>query len=120
MKSKALVLGASPNPSRYSWLATTRLNDAGYEVFPIGIKEGTIGNLNIIQGKPDLKDIDTVTLYMNPKNQQDYYDYILSLHPRRIIFNPGTENPELYEIAKQAGIETIEACTLVMLSTGQY
>lgn len=117
---KTLVLGASPNPDRYSFLAVDRLANKGHVVVPVGIKKGKIQDMEIINGMPAATDVHTVTLYLNPTNQQPYYDYILSLKPKRIIFNPGTENDELEELAKQNGIDTIEACTLVMLGTGQY
>jgi len=117
---KTLVLGASENPSRYSYLAVNRLLSHQHPVVAIGRKKGKVQNVDIITGHPEMNDIDTVTLYLNPDNQKPYYDYILSLHPKRIIFNPGTENPELEKMAKEKGIEPIEACTLVMLSTGQY
>lgn len=117
---KTIVLGASDNPSRYSYLAVEKLNRFGHPVVAIGKKEGKVGEINVIKERPDEKEVDTVTLYLNPQNQQQYYDYILSLHPKRIIFNPGTENEELYALAKQNGIQPVEACTLVMLSTGQY
>jgi len=115
-----LVLGASPNPERYSFLAINLLNDKGYAVYPYGIKKGQIGNMNIISEWPKPGTIDTVTLYVGPSGQVEYYDAILELAPRRIIFNPGTENPDLQTKAQEKGIETIEACTLVMLKTGQY
>ena len=114
------MLGATDNPARYSFLAIQQLRKKGIAVEGIGRKAGRAADVDIITGKKPLKDIDTITLYLNPLNQQEYYDYILSLQPRRIIFNPGTENPELEELAKAKGIQTMEACTLVMLSTGQY
>jgi uncharacterized protein len=117
---KTLVLGASENPSRYSNMAINRLKQKGHEVVAIGSKEGDVNGITIKKEKQDFKDIDTVTLYLNPQRQQEYQDYILSLHPKRIIFNPGTENDELWQKAKNAGIQPIEACTLVMLSTGQF
>jgi predicted CoA-binding protein len=117
---KTLVLGASTNPSRYSYLAMDRLSAHSHPVVAIGLREGKVGNVNIVKGRPELKDIDTVTLYLNPTNQKPYYDYILSLKPKRIIFNPGTENDELEQLARENGIRPMEACTLVMLSTGQY
>ena len=86
----------------------------------IGRKQATVGDVEIGADKQPLTDIDTVTLYLSPMHQKDYYDYILSLHPRRVIFNPGAENPELATLARANGIEPVEACTLVMLSTGQY
>lgn len=115
-----VVMGASLNPSRYSNLAVKKLHSYGHEVIPIGIRDGTIENIPIMKGKPDVKEVDTVTLYLNPQRQREYYDYILNLHPNRIIFNPGAENPELEKLAEEKGIETLDACTLVLLSTGQY
>ena len=117
---KTLVLGASGNPGRYSYLAVTRLRGKGHSVVAIGRKQATVGDVEIEADKQPLTDIDTVTLYLSPMHQKEYYDYILSLHPRRVIFNPGAENPELATLARANGIEPVEACTLVMLSTGQY
>jgi predicted CoA-binding protein len=117
---KTLVLGASTNPARYSFLAVNSLIDHGHEVIPVGLKKGSINGFEILNGKPELTDIDTVTLYLNAANQADWYDYILNLHPRRIIFNPGTENNELDNLAQDNGIQTVIACTLVMLSTGVF
>ncbi len=117
---KTVVLGASDNPSRYSYLAVEKLTRYQHPVVAIGKQEGTIGSTAITTLHPDEKDVDTVTLYLNPQLQKQYYPYILSLHPKRIIFNPGTENEELYDLAKQNGIEPVEACTLVLLGTGQY
>lgn len=117
---KTLVLGATPNPDRYAYLATVKLRSYGHEVVPVGIKKGMIGDLEILNGRPVSEDIDTVTLYLGPERQREYYEYILSLKPKRIIFNPGTENDELADLAKANGIETVEACTLVMLSIGNY
>jgi predicted CoA-binding protein len=117
---KTVVLGASNNPERYSYMAVEKLSRYGHPIVAIGKKEGKIGTISIIKSHPDEKDVDTVTLYLNPTLQKEYYPYILSLHPKRIIFNPGTENEELYDLAKANGIEPIEACTLVMLGTGQY
>ncbi len=119
-KKKTLVLGASKNPTRYSNLAIKKLREHQYPVIAIGKREGMTGDTPIITEKKHFDDIDTVTLYLNHANQETYYDYILSLHPRRIIFNPGAENAELYELALQKGILPLEACTLVLLSTGQY
>lgn len=117
---KTVVLGATDNPSRYAYLATQRLQNHNHEVVPIGIREGNINGLPIRLGEPELKDVDTVTLYLNPQRQRQYYDYILSLKPKRIIFNPGTENPELMRLAREHGIEVEVGCTLVMLSVGTY
>lgn len=119
-KKKTLVLGASPSPSRYSYLAVQKLTAYEHPVVALGIKKGHIGNINIETEKNLFNDIDTVTLYLNPTHQKEYYSYILALAPKRILFNPGTENDELVALAKQQGIVTQEACTLVLLSTGQY
>ncbi|MES2628757.1 MAG: CoA-binding protein [Bacteroidota bacterium] len=115
-----LVLGASENPSRYSYMATSRLNGYGHKVFAVGLKEGKIGQTAIHKEFPSDESIDTVTLYMNPTNQEQYIDRILALNPKRIIFNPGTENPKLESLAAQHGIEAVEGCTLVMLASGEY
>ncbi|MCR5890087.1 CoA-binding protein [Hymenobacter sp. J193] len=117
---KTLVLGASDNPARYSYQAVHRLQRHGHEVVPVGIRKGQVAGLAIETDRPAAPDVDTVTLYVGPQNQPAWYDYILDLNPKRIIFNPGTENPELERLARQRGIETEEACTLVMLSAGQY
>ena len=117
---KTLVLGASQNPSRYSFLAINKLRQKGHPVVAIGRREGNVADVTLIKDKIELNDIDTVTLYLNNKHQQEYHDYILSLKPKRIIFNPGAENPELEKLAEEHGIETMEACTLVLLSTGQF
>jgi len=119
-KKKTVILGASDNPARYSYLALNRLKNHGHPIVAIGRKESVVAGVPIHQGTPEEKDVDTVTLYLNPSHQEMYYDYILSLNPKRIIFNPGTENDELESLAKRNGIKTMEACTLVLLSTGQY
>jgi predicted CoA-binding protein len=120
MSKKTLVLGASANPSRYSYLAMNRLTSMKHPVVGIGKKKGIVAGVEIATGQEPLDDIDTVTLYLSAANQQPYYDYILGLNPKRIIFNPGAENQELATLAEEKGIEPIEACTLVMLATGQY
>ena len=117
---KTLVLGASDNPSRYSYLAIKRLRMYDHPVVGIGKKHTMVEDVEIIKEKKQFDNIDTVTLYLNPLHQQQYYNYILSLKPKRIIFNPGAENEELYDLAKQNNILPLEACTLVLLSTGQY
>lgn len=117
---KTLVLGASDNPSRYSYLAIQRLRNQGHPVVAIGRKKCIVSDVEIHTEKIIWPDIDTITVYLNPKHQQEYYDYILTLQPKRIIFNPGAENDELELLAKKNGIISIEACTLVMLSTNQY
>lgn len=120
MSKKTLVLGASLKPERYSNIATRRLKKYAHEVVPVGLREGEIEGISILKGKPEVEGVDTVTLYLNPKRQIEYYDYILGLKPKRIIFNPGTENMELVELAQAQGIEAEIACTLVMLSVGNY
>lgn len=120
MSKKTLVLGASLKSNRYSNIAINRLVNNQHEVVAIGLREGIVAGVPIIKGQPDLAQIDTITLYMNPRRQVDLYDYILDLNPKRIIFNPGTENMELMEMAQANGIQTEMACTLVMLSVGNY
>lgn len=117
---KTVLLGASDNPSRYSYLALNQLRAKNHPVEAIGRKRTTVADITIDTEKKPVEGVDTVTLYLNPDHQREYYDYILSLKPKRIIFNPGTENKELAALAGQNGIQTIEACTLVLLSTGQY
>lgn len=119
-EKKTLVLGASQNPARYSYLAMNRLKAHKHPVVAIGRREGEVAGIQISKLPVSEEGVDTVTLYLNPTHQRDYYDYILNLHPKRIIFNPGTENPELMKRAREAGIEPVVACTLVMLATGQY
>ena len=119
-KKRTLVIGASGNPARYSYLAVNKLTAYGHPVFAIGKRAARINDIEIIIAQKPFKDIDTVTLYLNSANQKIYYDYILSLHPGRIIFNPGAENEELFELALKKGIIAQEACTLVLLSTDQY
>ncbi len=117
---RALVLGATTNSSRYAFIATKRLQQYGIDVVPVGIREGDINGTPIVLGQPALENIETITLYLNPKRQEAYYDYILGLNPKRIIFNPGTENPVLAKLAKEQGIQSEVACTLVLLSRGVY
>lgn len=120
-KNTTLVIGASENTDRYSNMAVRSLLSHGYKVAAIGARKGEIHNVPIeVDTQVIQEDIDTVSLYVNPSRQAPYYDIILSLKPRRVIFNPGTENPAFMEQLKGANIEPIEACTLVMLSTGQY
>jgi uncharacterized protein len=120
ISKKTLVIGASDNPSRYSFLAIKKLKLKGHTVVAIGRKKATVEGVVIDTDMKPFNAIDTVTLYLNPLHQKEYYNYILSLQPKRIIFNPGTENEELKRLTEINGIETIYACTLVMLSAGTY
>ena len=119
---KTVIIGATPNPTRYAFLAANMLNDAGFDFVPVGIKLGNVLGKDILdlRSKPPIDNVHTVTLYIGPQNQPEWYDYILSLKPNRIIFNPGTENPEFMEMAEKVGINTEEACTLVLLRTNSY
>lgn len=117
---KTLVIGASTNPERYSFKAINSLLNHNHSVVAIGQKIGEVSGVKIQTKQIPLKNIDTVTLYVNPKNQLDYYNYILQLQPKRVIFNPGTENPEFYQLLKSNNIQVEVACTLVLLATNQY
>lgn len=120
MNKKTLVLGASLKPNRYSNYAVQRLVANEVEVVAFGMRRGEIAGVEVDTELLPYNGIDTVTLYLNPKRQQAYYDYVVSLNPKRVIFNPGTENPEFYNILKENNIEFEAACTLVLLSTNQY
>ncbi|HMP93266.1 MAG TPA: CoA-binding protein [Phnomibacter sp.] len=117
---KTVIIGASDNPSRYSYLALHRLIGRGHPVVAIGAHSGKAAGVDITTAHPQEADVDTVTLYINPKRQPAYYDYIVSLQPRRVIFNPGTENEEFAQLLRNKGIEAKEACTLVMLANGLF
>ena len=117
---RTLVLGASLNPSRYANLVTHRLLAKGEEVYAVGNRAGSIAGLHISTQKIMIQDLDTITLYLNPKRQKEYYNYIIALQPKRVIFNPGSENPELYKLLDDNEIPYELACTLVLLGTNQY
>lgn len=119
-ETKTLVIGASENPHRYANRAALSLIRHGHSVELIGLRTGQIGGRLIQTGQPELSGIDTVTMYVGARNQPMYYDYIKRLKPRRVIFNPGAENPPFEAELRQAGIEPVDACTLVMLSVGTY
>ena len=121
-QNSIVVLGASPNPMRTSYLAAKVLLQKGYDVSAYGNTSGKIDQLNISNEVPQTNNnkVDAITIFMKPEKQRAYYDYILALNPKRIIFNPGTENPELSRLAREQGIETEIACTLVQLSIGEY
>ena len=122
MSKKTVIIGATPNTARYAYLAAEMLTEYSHEIVPVGIKTGEVFGKEIlnIREKPLIENVDTVTLYIGPQHQPQWYDYLISLQPKRIIFNPGTENPEFERLAEESGIEALEACTLVMLRTGQF
>jgi predicted CoA-binding protein len=120
MKKNTLVLGASLKPERYSNMAINRLRNYNHNVKAFGLREGEVNTVTIDTELVHYDGIDTVTLYLNPKRQEDYYDYIIGLAPNRVIFNPGTENIEFYELLNENDIRYEIACTLVLLGTGQY
>ncbi|WP_207424690.1 CoA-binding protein [Desertivirga brevis] len=120
MAKKTLVLGATPDPGRYAFLASNKLVNYGHPIVNVGLKKGEVAGVPIEKPETVHNDIDTVTLYVGTANQKPLYDYILNTQPKRIIFNPGTENPELEKMAREKGIETERSCTLVMLSIGNY
>ena len=119
---KTVIVGASTNPSRYAYIAAEMLTEYNHPIVPIGIKKGQVAGVQIldIREKPKIADVDTITLYIGPPHQPEWYEYLLSLNPRRIIFNPGTENPAFEKMAEMRAIEALEACTLVLLRTNQY
>lgn len=120
MKNVTLVIGASKNPKRYSYMAINKLRAKELEVVAIGLRKAKVVDVAIGIEKIPFSNIDTITLYLNAKRQNEYYDYIISLKPRRVIFNPGTENNEFVKLLKVNGIVSEIACTLVLLSTNQY
>jgi uncharacterized protein len=122
MNKKTVIIGATTNPSRYAYMAAEMLTNYKHQIVPVGIKKGEVMDQPIldINAKPTINEVDTVTLYIGPQHQPEHYDYLLSLKPKRFIFNPGTENPEFEKIIEVSGAEAIEACTLVMLRAGQY
>jgi predicted CoA-binding protein len=117
---KTLILGASTKPERYAFKAITSLVAHGHSVIAIGQNQGEVAGISICTKNIPLKNIDTVSLYLNPMRQRDYYNYILEAKPKRVLFNPGTENPEFYQLLKSNNIKVEEACTLVLLATNQY
>lgn len=119
---KTVIIGATPNPSRFAYLAAARLKEHNIEFVPVGIKKGSVFGKEILDLRqlPEISEVDTITLYINPDHQREWYNYFFKLNPRRVIFNPGTENSELEKLLEQKNIEALEACTLVMLGSGQY
>ena len=119
---KTVIIGASTNPDRYAYKASHMLKQHNQQFVPVGIKSGKVAGEEIVdlRTKPAISDVDTVTLYLGPQNQAEWEDYILSLKPRRVVFNPGTENATFQKKLTDQGIMVEEACTLVLLRTGQY
>lgn len=117
---KTLIIGASENPERYAYKALKALSNSGHEVVALANRAGNVDGTVFLTAPAPIADVDTITLYINPKIQESYYDYILSLQPRRVIFNPGTENPSFESMLEGYGIQVEEACTLVLLSTAQF
>ena len=122
IEKRTVVVGATPNQSRYAYIAADMLHDDQVPFIPLGIKQGEVLGEAIldIKKRPEIKDVHTLTLYVGAQNLAPYHDYLLSLHPQRIIFNPGAENPDLYAQAKAAGVDVVEACTLVMIRSNQF
>lgn len=119
---KTVIVGATTNPGRYAYMAASMLKDYEHPIVPIGIKKGEVFNERIldIREKPAIADVDTISLYIGPQHQPEWYDYLIGLKPKRVIFNPGTENMAFERVLEENGIEVLEACTLVMLRTNQY
>ena len=122
MMKKTMVLGATPNPQRYAYMAAQRLVENNFEIVPVGVRSGQVAGEEILDLKlqPMITDIHTITIYIGPTHQVQWYDYMLAINPKRMIFNPGTENQELESLFAGQGIEVLRACTLVMLSVGNY
>jgi predicted CoA-binding protein len=114
------VFGSSVKPNRYSNRAINKLRQYGYPVHALGLREGKVADVEIKTGMPKLDDVHTVTMYLGPQNQVEYFDYIRSMKPRRVIFNPGTENPKFAKILKNEGVEVVEYCTLVLLDSDMF
>jgi len=117
---KMLVLGAAEKPERYSCKAVKALNRNDYDVVAVGFKPGYIKEIEILTGMPAIDDVDTVLLYLGQKKQSEFYEYVIGLNPRRVIFNPGAENPEFQGLLKEKGIEVVKDCALVMINTGSF
>ncbi|WP_373513951.1 CoA-binding protein [Persicitalea sp.] len=117
---KTLIIGASTNPARYAHSAALRLKRHGHDIVQLGLRQGEVAGEPIYTEKEEFEAVDTVTLYVGPRHQPEYYSYVISLKPKRVIFNPGTENTAFSELLVKNNIEPVRACTLVMLSTGQY
>jgi predicted CoA-binding protein len=119
---KTVIIGATPNPSRYAYLAAQMLQEYNHEFVPVGIKHGSVFGKEILdlRSHPEIENVDTITLYINAGHQKEWYDYFFKLKPKRVIFNPGTENPELERSLEEKDIQALEACTLVLLRSRQF
>jgi hypothetical protein len=115
-----VVLGASPDPGRYSYRAVRQLVKRNYEVVAIGKKKGLIGDILIETGQPPIQDVHTILIYLSPHHQGEIFDYVLSLRPKRVIFNPGTESPEFEEILISHNVEVVHDCSLVMMAMDRF
>ena len=120
MKKKTLVLGASLNPERFSYMAVRKLTYAGIPVVAVGLREGMVCGIRVEKPFPKFEGIHTVTIYIGPRNLTAYYDYIIGLHPVRVIFNPGTESPEFADRLMASGIAVEYGCTLIMVSNHTF
>lgn len=122
MSKKTVIIGATTNPSRYAYLAASMLKEYQHTIVPVGIKQGVVHGEKIlsIYDRPAIDGVNTVTLYIGPRHQAEHYNYILSLKPKRVIFNSGTENNEFEKLIEESGAEALQACTLVLLRSGQY
>lgn len=122
MKKKTLIIGASTNPDRYSYKAAHLLTQYNNEIELFGLRKGSLASKEIVTdwSQLNLENLDTITLYVGPQNQEQLFNKVLEAHPKRVIFNPGTENEAFYNLLNYVGIEFEEACTLVLLNTGQY
>lgn len=120
MSKDTVVIGGTSSEEKYGYKATVSLKNHGHKVYPVDLREGEIEGIKVLTGKPAIQNVDTVTLYVGPKHQTDWKEYIFSLKPKRVVFNPGTENEAFEAEIRAKGIEAVEACTLVMLSIGNY
>jgi predicted CoA-binding protein len=117
---KTVVIGASPNPARYSFKAVKSLARFGHKVIAVGFRPGVIFDHFIQRGMPEIEEVDTVALYIGVERQEEFHDYIISLSPKRVIFNPGTVNEAFMKELEELNIEVVDGCTLVMLDSGEF
>lgn len=122
MSKRTVIVGATPNETRYAYKAASRLTGHGHDIVPVGIKQGAVFGHEIlpIRENPPIENVDTITMYIGPAHQGEYYDYLRGLGAKRFIFNPGTENHEFMKMLEDDGVEVVEGCTLVMLSVGNF